>query len=290
MAINVFSTPYDIRNESILKHNLQHQGFIFTNVAHAFWRAQRDKITITFYQSGKILIQGWGADQIAHEILSDMDHIPILEEFPGIQSWIGTDEAGKGDFWGPLVVAAVFSTKTELKKLMLAEVQDSKNLTDKKISIVARQLKKHFQHEIVLIAPEKYNQLYAQSCNLNSLLASVHAEAIDLLLQRVQCDLVLSDKFANESLLVNALLKKGRRIKLVQKTNAEENPAVAAAAILARNSYLEYLIQLSATYGMEFSKGSAEKAIATGRLFKQRFGSDQLSKVAKLHFKTINNI
>lgn len=290
MATNVFTSPYDIKNEPLLKQQLIDRGFTFSSVAHAFWRAQRDSITITFYQSGKILIQGWGADQVAHEIMTGMEHIPLLEEFSGIQSWIGTDEAGKGDFFGPLVVAAVFSTQADLKKFMLAEVQDSKNLTDKKISAIARQLTHRFRHSIVLLAPEKYNQLYEQFGNLNSLLASVHADAIDKLLQHVQCDIVLSDKFANESLLIKALLDKGHRFKLVQKTKAEENPAVAAAAILARDRFLDYLSQLTATYHLEFPKGAAEKAVAIGRLFKQKYGLNQLVNVAKLHFKTIHNL
>jgi ribonuclease HIII len=43
---------------------------------------------------------------------------------------IGIDESGKGDFSGPLVIAAVFGDATTQAELALMNVRDSKKMSD----------------------------------------------------------------------------------------------------------------------------------------------------------------
>ena len=290
MAQKVFSTPYDINEEPVLRKKLEQQGFKFSAINYAFWQAKKSAISVTFYKSGKLLIQGWGADEFAQKIISVGEKIDKLEHIDNLQSWIGTDESGKGDFFGSLVAAAIYLKKDRLKELMLLGVQDSKNLSDKKIFEVAQKIKANFDYAAIIIKPEQYNRLYKQYKNLNKLLAVTHAQAIEKILRKVDCNVVLCDKFGDETLIANALLKKGRQVTLIQQTKAESNPAVAAASIVARAEFLNNLAQLSRKFQIDFPKGASDKVIMAGKLFVEKYSIDQLNIVAKQHFKTVKKI
>ena len=290
MAQNVFSTPYNLNEEPGLRKKLEQEGFKFSKINYAFWQAKKDKISVTLYNSGKLLIQGWGAGEFAQEMISTGEKIDKLEHIADLESWIGTDESGKGDFFGPLVTAAVFVNKSNLKKLILLGVQDSKAMSDKKIFEVAQKIQENFDNAVEIIKPEHYNRLYKQFKNLNKLLALSHAQVIENILKKVDCNVVLSDKFGDESLISNALLKKGRQVTLVQQTKAESNAAVAAASIIARAEFLNQLTKLSRKFQIVFPKGASSNVIQTGKLFVEQHGITQLNKAAKLHFKTAKKI
>lgn len=286
MLKNVFSTSMDLNKEPELKQRLKKMKFEFRAVNHAYWGAKRDGLSVTLYNSGKLLIQGMDAESLAEEILPSGQKINGLEHLGDIQSWIGTDEAGKGDFFGPLTVAAVFVEKDRMKDLMLLEAGDSKKMNDARIADIALKIKKNFKYSIVIIAPHTYNALYEKHRNLNLLLAEAHAKAIEKLLQKVRCDVVLSDQFGDEKLITNSLGKLGKRVTLVQKTQAEANPGVAAASILARYAFVAAMDKLSADYGIELPKGASDQVITAGKAFARKHGTGVLTHVAKLHFKT----
>ncbi|MGA2362427.1 MAG: ribonuclease HIII [Candidatus Aminicenantales bacterium] len=199
---------------------------------------------------------------------------------------IGTDESGKGDFFGPLVVAAFFMPDGAEDVLRELGVKDSKRTSDGRCHEIAGILKKGYVHSIVAVGPEKYNELYEKLRNLNRLLAWAHARAIENILERVPAGKAVTDQFGDEKFVRNALLKKGRAIELVQMPRAEEDPAVAAASILARAEFLTRLHALSREIGMELPKGaSAQVEEAAVKLVHDK-GPDILEKVAKTHFKT----
>ncbi len=206
--------------------------------------------------------------------------------FPAEPGRIGTDESGKGDFFGPLVVAAFFMPEGQEEVLRELGVKDSKRTSDGRCREIAGILKKSYAHSIVAIGPEKYNELYAKLRNLNRLLAWAHARAIENILERVPAGRAVTDQFGDERFVKNALLKRGREIDLVQMPRAEEDPAVAAASILARAEFLARLGDLSREAGMELPKGaSAQVDEAAVKLVRTR-GPEILEKVAKTHFKT----
>ncbi len=147
---------------------------------------------------------------------------------------IGIDESGKGDYFGPLVIAAVFVTPTTQTDLSLMQVRDSKKLSDGRVREMAPDIRLLCPHSIVAIGPQRYNELYTKIRNLNRLLAWGHARALENLLQQVDCSLAIADQFGDEQLILNALQEKGKQIRLVQRTKAESDLAVAAASILAR--------------------------------------------------------
>lgn len=200
---------------------------------------------------------------------------------------IGIDESGKGDYFGPLVVAAVFVDGTTQAELALMQVRDSKRISDGRILEMAPDIKTICPHSVIAIGPQKYNELYTKIKNLNRLLAWGHAKALENLLERgVSCERAISDQFGDERLIVNALQEKGRKIVLEQRTKAESDLAVAAASILARAEFLVRLRRLSDDVGTTLPKGASPAVELAAKMIVKKHGQERLGTVAKLHFKT----
>ncbi|MCS6290095.1 MAG: ribonuclease HIII [Nitrospira sp.] len=205
-------------------------------------------------------------------------------------SRIGIDESGKGDYFGPLVIAAVFVTPALEHDLALMQVRDSKKISDGRILEMAPDIRLLCPHSLVAIGPQRYNELYAKIKNLNRLLAWGHARALENLLQQVECDLAIADQFGDERLILNALQEKGKQIRLVQRTKAESDLAVAAASILARAEFLQRLDRLSQELSTTLPKGASAAVELAGRMVVKKYGRDRLRSVAKLHFKTTEQV
>ncbi len=197
---------------------------------------------------------------------------------------IGVDEAGKGDYFGYLVVAAALVDDKNEALLKKLGVKDSKLLSDFAIKNLAPKIKKICKHDIVKISPEKYNKLYAKFKSLNKLLAWAHARAIENLLKNNKCELVISDRFTEKNFVAEALFERGRKVRLNQVFKAEKDTAVAAASILARYEFLRTLRMLGRDIGVVLPKGSAHVKAAANDLVK-KYGKDILPNVAKVHFK-----
>lgn len=201
---------------------------------------------------------------------------------------IGVDESGKGDFFGPLVIAACYVGPEHLAEL--EGVKDSKKLTDPMAIKLAAKIKRVCPHKLVVIGPAKYNDLYEQIRNLNNLLAWGHARAIEEVLALQPSRTVISDQFANPALLKRKLFEKGRQIELISMVRGEADIAVAAASVLARAEFLWRLKGLSAECGMELPKGASPQVIAAGKRLVAQKGPEALRNVAKLHFKTTQSV
>ena len=204
---------------------------------------------------------------------------------------IGIDESGKGDYFGPLVIAAVFVDATTQGELRLMNVRDSKKISDGRVLELAPDIKTVCPHSVIAIGPKKYNELYTKIKNLNRLLAWGHAKALENLLERgVTCERAISDQFGDERLILNALQEKGRRIVLEQRTKAESDLAVAAASVLARAEFLLRLKRLSEEVGTTLPKGASPTVELAAKMIIKKHGRERLDSVAKLHFKTTQSI
>lgn len=198
----------------------------------------------------------------------------------------GTDESGKGDFFGPLVIAAVACDFRQGTLLTDWGITDSKKLSDGRAAKLALEIKKAgIFHAIVAIGPEKYNELYAKFKNLNRMLAWGHARAIENLLEQVDVDIVVADQFGDESLIERALFEKGRRVRLLQMPRGEQDIAVAAASVMARAEFLRRLDALAKKLGMKLPKGAGAPVDAAGRQIIKSHGPDCFPRIAKTHFK-----
>lgn len=212
------------------------------------------------------------------------------ELFPAERGHIGSDESGKGDFFGPLVVAGFFLPEGQEEVLRELGVRDCKRLSDGRVKEIAGILRKGYVYSVVAIGPERYNELYDRLKNLNRLLAWGHARVIENILEKVNCHQALTDQFGDERFVREALLKRGKNINLVQRTGAEEDLAVAAASILARAEFLYRLEKLSEETGIDLPKGASSLVEEAGVKLVRKFGPDILFKVAKVHFRTREKI
>lgn len=202
---------------------------------------------------------------------------------------IGTDESGKGDYFGPLVVAAVYANAGCERHLKELGVRDCKRLSDSRVLQLGEAIGKACQYDVVKINPEKYNALHEKFGNLNVLLAWAHARGIENLLAKVDCRRVISDQFGDEKYLKEKLMKRGKKVELIQRPRAEDDIAVAAASVLARATFIRSIEYLSNAYGIAFPKGATAVEDA-GRLFVAAYGAERLNEVAKVHFKTTERV
>lgn len=203
---------------------------------------------------------------------------------------IGTDESGKGDFFGPLVIAGVLADEKNAQYFLDLGIKDSKKLSDKKMLSLAVEIKKVAPYSIIAISNSKYNELYNNMKNLNKLLAWGHARAIENILNTSHCEYALSDKFGDESLIKSALMKNGRSIRLEQMCKAESDIAVAAASVLARATFVQKMQDMENTYGIKFQKGCSPLVKSVASEFIQKYGKARLKEVCKAHFKTYNEV
>jgi len=197
---------------------------------------------------------------------------------------IGTDESGKGDYFGPLVIAGVYADAEGQKRLEEIGAADSKTLSDIRIGKLAEEIMTICKYSVVTIENKRYNERYREIKNLNRLLAWGHARVIENLLEAVDCGNVLADQFGSPELIKDALMTKGRQVSLEQRHRAEENVVVAAASIIARNEYVKAMKRLSEEYEMEFPKGCSGMVTDAAREFVKARGKERLEEVAKLHF------
>jgi len=204
-----------------------------------------------------------------------------------MEARIGVDESGKGDYFGPLVIAACCVGPEH--EAELRGVKDCKKLTDIQAIQLAGVIKLHCPHTVICIGPAKYNELYAKLLNLNKLLAWGHARAIEDTLEKSPVELVISDQFANPAGLRQALFERGKTVRLESRVRAESDLAVAAASVLARAEFLTRLKRLGEEFGMTLPKG-ATVVIGPAKQFVARHGPDRLGEVAKLHFKTTQQV
>jgi ribonuclease HIII len=199
--------------------------------------------------------------------------------------WIGTDESGKGDYFGPLVVAGVYLEDNLLLQLRQLNVRDSKKISDGVIKDLDFRLRSICRYSVVVIGPEKYNLLYSRMKNLNRILAWGHARVIENILLQVDAARALSDQFGDENYIKSALMKLGKKIRLEQRPGAESDLAVAAASILARAEFLNRMDALSRECGIVLPKGASPQTEEVARKVVEKLGKENLEKYVKMHFR-----
>jgi ribonuclease HIII len=293
--------PLTPEQASRLRTLLAERGWEFSERPYTQYFAQKEKLTLAVYEKGpKLVLQGKGAAEFVEftlepEVLGQAQlgyeevHSPEM-----FSPHFGIDESGKGDFFGPLVIAGCYVDPAIARSFREAGIQDSKRIgSDQRIRDLAKMIKQTpgATRNVVMIGPERYNALYAKFGNLNRLLAWGHARVIENLLeQRPDCPRALSDQFANPSLIQRALLERGRGIALEQRTKAESDPAVAAASILARECFIDWLRAQQKKHGCELPRGASAAVKATARQLAEQHGPAILRDVAKVHFKTASEI
>lgn len=289
-----FVTEIDISLAGKLCRDLEEQQFTIKKIPYAQFTAQKSGLTVTLYDSGKLVVQGKEKEDflkfyLEPEILQTFTYShPLAYVDPTPR--IGIDESGKGDLFGPLCIAGVYVKEGEFERLLKIGVKDSKLLNDPTIQKMAHEIRAHFIHDVVTIMPAKYNELYQSFSNLNTLLAWGHSKAIENLVLKTGCKKVTIDQFASKHVVENALKRKNLSLDLTQGHRGESDPVIAAASILARDAFLQGLVTLESIYGITFPKGAANHVKETARSFIKRHSLESLPAVAKMHFKTVREL
>jgi ribonuclease HIII len=270
-------------------------------VPYARFAFESEKCNVVFYESGKLVVQGKGTPEFVEFVLEP----EILQQAKvGYEAVLnpelllprfGVDESGKGDFFGPLCIAGVYVNEAVINAWKDKGIRDSKNISsDKKISDLAKMIRETpgCVVDTVVVGNEAYNRLYSKMKSVNTLLAWGHARVIENLMgKRYQMNpapvRAISDQFAaSKTVIEKALMSAGREIELVQRHKAEEDVAVAAASILARDEFVKGLAKLEQQFQLKFPKGASAAVDAAAKQFVETRGAGELAKVSKTHFRT----
>ncbi len=279
---------------------LREGNYRLRKLEHTIAAAEGEDCQIALYKSGKCLVQGKGAADwvtfvLEPQVLGEarLGYEEVLNPEASAPH-MGVDESGKGDFFGPLVIAAAYVDETIARDLKAMNVRDSKTITtDKAAQDLAKKIRERLgdRYAVISIGPAAYNRLYATMNSVNRILAWGHAKAIENLLEKVPgCPRALSDQFGPEHQIQRALQQKGRKIKLEQRHKAESDIAVAAASILARSGFLTAMAKLGEKYGVSLPKGASEKVRAVAGELVAKHGGAALLETAKCHFKTTDDV
>ena len=299
--MNSYTHPLSPAPVTKLHALLEDLGFEFSPKEWTIFFAQKNKLSVAVYEKGpKVLVQGRGVEEFVQfelepKILGEAKlgyeevHWPEMFE-----PHFGVDESGKGDFFGPLVISGVYVDRLIARKFLDAGVVDSKRIgSDARIRALADAIRKSSLGlvETVLIGPAKYNELYDKFGNLNRLLGWGHARVIEnLLAKKPACPRSLSDQFADARVINASLLKHGRKIAIEQRPRAESDIAVAAASVVARETFINWLDRKSKELDVQLQRGVSPSVKEAARKLVEMNGPGALRDVAKVHFRTAHEI
>jgi ribonuclease HIII len=267
-------------------------AFQFHPVAHAWWGARGDGVTVVFYRSGKIVVQGRDAEAFAARHLGAAPAPkPVAAPARSTRPTAGSDESGKGDYFGPLAVAAVLVRPEDAALVEELRIVDSKLAGDERIRRAEGIIAERFPNAVRVLGPEAYNAAHRECGNANVLLGRLHAEVLDEVLSGVpdpSAVRIVVDKFGDPSHVTKRLGPAARRAEFLMHVRAESEPAVAAASFLARAAFLRGMDELRALAPDGFLPlgASDPRILGVARALHREGGLEWLGKFAKLHFKT----
>jgi ribonuclease HIII len=257
-------------------------------------------VVVNIYHSEKkgfsLVVGGKRENPLREKIMQISNEINNPKEsLHNWQTWLGTDESGKGDFFGPLVVVGFVADEKNMDRYINLGIKDSKKISDREIFEKAKLIYSSGigRIEKVVLNPNKYNELYgkfaSQGKKLNELLGWMHARVIVNISGKMSIDGVVIDKFARERTVRNAILS-AKKLSFMMVEEGERDIAVAAASILARYHFLKTLAEMEKQYNMKFPKGAGSKVKEAAKQFAKKYGKERLIEVAKIHFKTYNEV
>lgn len=270
-------------------------------VPYATIAADGTDCRIVLYQSGKLVVQGKGAQDFVTFVLEPQ---VLMEAKVGYEEVLnplasaphmGVDESGKGDYFGPLAIAGAYTDESLSRTFRDMGVRDSKRITsDARALELGREIRRVLgegRYSLIVISPAKYNQLYTRMRSVNSLLSWAHARVIENVLEKVPaCPRAISDQFGSKEQVKRALMQRGRKIELVQQHRAESDIAVAAASILAREAFLVGLRKLGEQFSVKLPKGASDLVKAAAAQLVKQHGPQALLQAAKCHFRTTEGV
>lgn len=251
---------------------------------YALYQIKTTDLTITAYESGKVVIQGAGIED------KPLVAKPKVKQ---VYPQAGSDEVGTGDFFGPVVVCATCISSTHLDLMKALKIQDSKQLNDSQITQIAQTLIKEIPYVLLILDNQKYNEVHPTN-NMNAIKAKLHNSALRQLLVKLpfKPEQIIIDQFTPEKTYYRYLSEEENVIKGITFQTKAENAyyAVACASIIARYAFVESMNRLSKAYKCEFPKGAGVNVDTFGKNFIARYGVETLNQVSKTHFSNYQRI
>ena len=267
-------------------------------VDYAEYAYKGEGLTVVAYRSGKLVVQGKKTEDFVRDVLEprvtgdprlgyDAVHHPEWFE-----AHAGLDESGKGDFFGPLVVACVAVGEGVVPKWIEAGIRDSKSVSsDRQVLALEKEIRKTpgVVVKTVRAGMEKYNELHGKfGANTNRLLAWMHGKALRETLAEMPVPWALLDQFTKQPLVQNQV--KDLSVEVRMRPRAESDPVVAAASIVARAEYVRQMAELSQAAGEDLLRGASREVRAQAVRLVERLGPGALPRFAKTHFRTAGQV
>ncbi|MDP6963004.1 MAG: ribonuclease HIII, partial [Planctomycetota bacterium] len=285
---------------SELRSKLNQGDFEFRKLAHAKFQVRADGLTASMYNSGKLVVQGKNAESWCTQFIGNLNpeesksggadkEESTFKKWPPVAGGIGSDEAGKGDSFGGLVVCAVGLNAAVAAEVAETAICDSKQMSDNQILKFAPWLKERVQYHLIDLTPEEYNsQWQSHGANVNKLLTALHGRCIQNVNANGDFDNIVVDKFSARE-PVSSYLKKLQIDSVLEAPKAEEYLPVACASVIARAAFLEQMKSLSEQVAVDLPLGSGAPVPPALRRYRQVHGNSSWQQVAKMHFKNIQN-
>jgi ribonuclease HIII len=278
-----------------LRAQLNEADFEFRSLQHAVFQARGEGVVASMYRSGKLVVQGSGAEAWhtrylgAQETLAPKEaKAKVDQAMPEVANSFGSDEAGKGDTFGALAVCAVAVPEDSVELLLASRVADSKSLTDDLIRTLAPWLKENFPFALRVLPPAEYNQRWvAAGSNVNKLLTELHSECLCELHEKCGFKMAVVDRFSPSSPVSSRLRVAVPDLKVHEVPRAEQHAAVAAASVIARDAFIGNLEELSQQWAMDLPLGSGSPVPPAMRRFVQLHSPGEMRQVSKVHFKNV---
>ncbi|NLH64398.1 MAG: ribonuclease HIII [Erysipelotrichaceae bacterium] len=263
---------------------------------YAKWQLRPENCVITCYTSGKTVFQGRDAAVYASAFINTEAH-PIpqkssTQKKPGSFPQAGSDEVGTGDYFGPVCVCATIVSPEDLSLLQELGVRDSKQLNDDDIRRIAPKIMKQIPYSLLILEPAKYNEVHKDN-NMNAIKSKLHNQAYVNLTKKYQLpSLKVIDQFTPENLYYRYLKGEKEIIRGIHfETKAEDKyPAVGAGSVIARYAFLTRMDDMEKKWKMSFQKGAGTKVDACAKEFIRKYSFDELSEIAKMHFKNTERL
>lgn len=241
---------------------------------HERFRVRLGRWELVGYGSGKVVVLDEAVLPVVEEVLGE-----VLEAVEG--TVVGSDEAGKGEWLGPLVVAACAVPSGKRASLVVRGVMDSKALSRDRVLAAAGEIEAlGLVHEVVLVSPERFNTLFerfkAEGKNLNDLVAWAHAKALGSVLEALEAKggassvRIVVDEF--DRVRTQARAQRAFDVEVYpveQRVQAEDEVAVAAASVLAKAARERWVAAFEAREGVDV--GSLSMSQARGHALRERF-------------------
>ena len=267
--------------------------------------AQDNNVTVTVYNSKKsdkfkvffigttalIEAKRWDKDAASNKPKEKV--APTQASWEVLDTQIGSDEVGTGDFFGPICVCAAYVKDSDIDRLKKLGIDDSKRLKDDQIRKLGKILIKEFEYSQLSLNNEKYNELVDKNMNMNEMKAKMHNRVLlNLLNKHKTTKHILIDQFLQESSYYKYLKDEKDVVKgITFKTKGETYfPSVAVGSIIARYSFIQHMDLLSKKYKMEIPYGASKRVTEFAKKFVKKYGYKELDKIVKKNFANYEDL